>query len=127
MDKYGFVDLGKLLSDKDIIATNNRLKEIQDQEGDRAGAELFDSKYIRHPKEEGADRLADLVNKGSLFDIFYTHPKVLAGISSVLAYDYKLSSLNYRAALPGQGLQNLYVDWKDGIADGNYKVCSSIW
>jgi hypothetical protein len=45
-------------------------------EGDNAGVELAESKYIRHPKEEGADRLADLVNKGAIFDIFYTHSRV---------------------------------------------------
>jgi len=123
----GYVDLGQLLDDEHVHAINNRLREIQDQEGDQAGAELFESKYIRHPKEEGADRLADLVNKGALFDIFYTHPKVLAGIASVLGIDFKLSSLNYRAALPGNGLQDLHVDWKDGIADSNFKVCNSIW
>jgi len=71
--------------------------------------------------------LADLVNKGAAFDIFYTHPKVLAGIKAVLGRSFKLSSLNYRAALPGMGLQNLHVDWKDGIPNGNYKVCNSIW
>lgn len=123
----GYVNLGKLLSYDQVELINQRLLEIQETEGEQAGAELFDSKYIRHPKEEGADRLADLVNKGEVFDIFYTHPKVLDGISHVLGSDFKLSSLNYRAALPGKGLQNLHVDWKDGIPNGNYKVCNSIW
>lgn len=127
LDHNGYVNLGKLLTDDQVAAVNNRLLEIQSQEGDNAGFELFDSKYIRHPKEAGADRLADLVNKGEVFDIFYTHPKVLAGIHAVLGNSFKLSSLNYRAALPGKGLQNLHVDWKDGIPNGDYKVCNSIW
>lgn len=127
LDRDGYLDLGKLLTDEEVDHVNARIAEIQDLEGENSGSELFDSKYIRHPKEEGADRLADLVNKGEVFDIFYTHPKVLAGIASVLGQEYKISSLNYRAALPGKGLQNLHVDWKDGIPDGKYKVCNSIW
>jgi ectoine hydroxylase-related dioxygenase (phytanoyl-CoA dioxygenase family) len=96
-------------------------------EGQAAGAELTESKYIRHPKEEGADRLADLVNKGEVFDVFYTHPRVLAGISTVLGPSFKLSSLNYRAAKPGLGHQNLHVDWGNKMVEGVYKVCNSIW
>lgn len=127
LDNDGYVNLGQLLSDDQVNTVNNRLIEIQMQEGENAGSELFDSKYIRHPKEEGADRLADLVNKGAVFDIFYTHPKVLAAIGHVLGSSHKLSSLNYRAALPGKGSQNLHVDWKDGVPNGSYKVCNSIW
>jgi len=96
-------------------------------EGDKAGSELLDSPYIRHPKEAGADRLADLVNKGNVFDIFYTQPRVLAAIAHVLGRDIKLSSLNYRAAKPGMGLQKLHVDWHEAVSPGEYKVCISIW
>lgn len=127
LDNQGFVSLGILLNEEEVNQINNRLIEIQYVEGEHAGSELKDSKYIRHPVEAGADRLADLVNKGTIFDIFYTHPVVLAGISHVLGTDFKLSSLNYRAAKPGMGQQNLHVDWKDGLANGSYKVCNSIW
>ncbi len=127
LDKDGFVSLGVLLSSEDVDNINHCLLDIHQAEGQHAGAELKDSKYIRHPVEAGADRLADLVNKGEVFDIFYTQPTVLAGISHVLGNDFKLSSLNYRAAKPGMGQQNLHVDWKDGIANGAYKVCNSIW
>lgn len=127
LDENGFVSLGKLLDDKILQSINNRIDQILDEEGEQAGAELIDSKYIRHPKETGADRLADLVNKGSVFDVFYLHAKVLDGIKHVLGPNFKLSSLNYRAAKPGYGLQKLHIDWKDGIPNGEYKVCNSIW
>lgn len=127
LDQDGFVSLGILLTEEEVKTINKRLFDIQHSEGENAGAELKDSKYIRHPVEAGADRLADLVNKGEVFDIFYTHPKVLAGIRHVLGHDIKLSSLNYRAAKPGMGQQKLHVDWKDGISNGSYKVCNSIW
>jgi ectoine hydroxylase-related dioxygenase (phytanoyl-CoA dioxygenase family) len=127
LDTYGYLNLGQLLTDPQVKEINDRIDELMSSEGENAGAELAESKYIRHPKEEGADRLANLVNKGPIFDIFYTHPKVLAGIEAVLGQEYKLSSLNYRAAKPNNGLQKLHVDWKNTVVNGAYKVCNSIW
>lgn len=127
LDKNGYLSLGQILSDQQVIQINKEIKRLMDEEGENAGAELLDSKYIKHPKEAGADRLADLVNKSKVFDIFYTHPRVLAGIAHVLGNEVKLSSLNYRAAKPGMGLQKLHVDWHEAVAPGKYKVCNSIW
>lgn len=127
LDTYGYLNLGQLLTDDEVKQVNDRITELMQVEGENAGAELAESKYIRHPKEEGADRLANLVNKGPVFDVFYTHPRVLAGIEAVLGQAYKLSSLNYRAAKPNQGLQKLHVDWKNTVVNGAYQVCNSIW
>lgn len=127
LDRDGYVGLGQLLSPEEVAEVNARVAALVDDEGDQAGSELFDSKYIRHPKENGADRLADLVNKGATFDQFYTHPKVLAAIREVLGEAYKLSSLNYRASKPGQGLQKLHVDYGNSVPVGGYKVCNTIW
>jgi hypothetical protein len=127
LERDGYLALGQLLSSSEVQAVNNRIAELISIEGANAGSELFDSKYIRHPKEAGADRLADLVNKGAIFDKFYSHPRVLAGINAVLGAQYKLSSLNYRAARPGQGLQKLHVDFKNTVPQGGYKVCNTIW
>jgi len=126
LDSNGYVNLGQLLTSVQVNQINDRITELLRIEGESAGAELAESKYIRHPKEEGADRLADLVNKGMMFDIFYMHPKVLAGIEAVLGQHYKLSSLNYRAAKPNKGLQKLHVDWKNTVVGGSYKVCNSV-
>jgi len=123
----GYLNLGKLLSSVQLVAVRDKVDQLMRQEGEQAGAELAESKYIRHPKEEGAERLADLVNKDPLFDQFYTHPKVLAAVAQVLGSSLKLSSLNYRGALPGYGLQKLHVDWHETVAPGDYKVCNSIW
>jgi hypothetical protein len=70
LDEYGYVNLGPLLNAGQVASVNDRIDELMREEGDRAGSELLDSPHIRHPKEAGADRLADLVNKGSVFDIF---------------------------------------------------------
>ena len=127
LEKNGYLNLGVLLSESEVKSINSRIKELKEIEGENAGKELVESKYIRHPKEEGVDRLADLVNKGEMFDIFYTHPRVLEGIETVLGKEFKLSSLNYRAAKPGMGLQKLHVDWGNTVVDSKYKVCNSIW
>ena len=127
LDQNGYLNLGQLLTSLQVERINKRILSLMTSEGDRAGSELLDSPYIRHPKEAGADRLADLVNKGDVFDIFYTHPRVLAGISHVLGRSIKLSSLNYRAAKPGMGSQKLHVDWHEAVSPGEYKVCNSIW
>ena len=127
LDENGYLNLGQLLSPIDVQKINARISSLMEMEGDNAGSELLDSPYIRHPKEAGADRLADLVNKGEVFDIFYTHPRVLAAIAHVLGMDIKLSSLNYRAAKPGMGLQKLHADWHEAVGPGEYKVCNSIW
>lgn len=127
LDEEGYVCLGQLLTQTEVESVNRRISELLDSEGSEAGSELADSKYIRHPKEHGADRLADLVNKGEVFDIFYTHNRVLAAIEAVLGKHFKLSSLNYRAAKPGKGLQKLHVDYKNSGAGEHFKVCNSIW
>lgn len=127
MDKNGYLILGQLLSEKELSEVRNQVNYLLQQEAESAGAELMESKYIRHPREEGVNRLADLVNKGSVFDKFYTHPKLLSAVAHILGNDIKLSSLNYRAALAGYGLQKLQVDWHEPVAAGDYKVCNSIW
>ena len=127
LEENGYLNLGVLLSKEEVEIINKRLGELQQIEGEDAGIELVESKLIGHPKEEGADRLADLVNKGKIFDVFYTHPRVLAGIACVLGKEFKLSSLNYRAAKPGKGLQKLHVDWGNTVVNQGYKVCNSIW
>ena len=87
-------------------------------------------------REAGALRLSDLVNKDPIFDICFTHPKLLAGIAHVLKSDIKLSSLNARAALPGHGLQALHMDYRRSPQEplsapetpaGTYVVCNSLW
>lgn len=127
LERDGYLSLGQLLTTDQVKAVNNKIDELINDEGENAGSELFESKYIRHPKEEGADRLADLVNKGSVFDMFYTDSRVLAAITAVLGEYFKLSSLNYRAAKPGQGLQKLHVDYGNAVPEGGYKVCNTIW
>ncbi|GAB5406211.1 MAG: phytanoyl-CoA dioxygenase family protein [Aureliella sp.] len=127
LDQQGFVNLGVLLSPEQLNTLRDKTDSLLAAEGQAAGSELFDSPHIRHPKEAGADRLADLVNKGEEFDLFYSHSRVLAAVAHVLGDSFQLSSLNYRAAKPGQGAQRLHADWHEAVASTDYLVCNSIW
>jgi ectoine hydroxylase-related dioxygenase (phytanoyl-CoA dioxygenase family) len=118
LDEDGFASLSGILDDAQVDAFQNRLAELSAAEGDAAGREVH--------QEAGTDRLSDLVNKDPMFDVCFTHPTVLAAIAHVLG-DFKLSSLNSRAALPGQGHQALHTDWGDPVPAGDYQVCNSIW
>ena len=61
-----------------------------------------------------------------MFRPCFTDSRVLACMAYVLG-DFKLSSLNFRAALPGQGHQNLHTDWGGPVEPGEYQVCNAIW
>ncbi len=127
LDEQGFLNLGPLLSPAALQQVRERTDELLELEGSDAGSELLTSAHIRHPREAGAPRLADLVNKGPHFDQFYSHPRVLAGVAQVIQAEFKLSSLNYRAALPAAGAQRLHADWAQAVSAGDYRVCNSIW
>ncbi len=127
IDALGFVSLGRLLDDVQLASLRDRVQELIEEEGEQGGHELFNSNRVKHPKEAGADRLANLANKGAVFDILYTHPQLLSAIRQVLGPEIKLSSLNYRSARPGHGLQKLHADWPNAVEPGEFKVCNSIW
>ncbi len=119
LDRDGFLALRGVLNAAQIETLRTRQDELLDEEGDEAGKEVH--------QEAGTDRLSDLINKGSVYHVVLTTPRVLAGIAHVLGGDLKLSSLNSRAALPGQGLQGLHADWNAPVAPDAYQVCNSIW
>jgi ectoine hydroxylase-related dioxygenase (phytanoyl-CoA dioxygenase family) len=119
LDENGFLFLPGILAPAQVEAIRARLDELLAAEKGNAGKE-FD-------QEAGTARLANLVDKGEVFRVCFTHPRVLAALAHVLEGDMKLSSLNSRAALPGKGLQGLHADWHEAVEPGDYQVCNSIW
>src|SRR5262245_35122913 len=119
LGRDGFLPLPNILSPQHIAQMTSQIDELITIEGENAGKEVH--------QEAGTIRLSDLVNKDPLFEVCFTHPRVLAAIAHVLRGDMKLSSLNFRAALPGSGLQSLHADWSGAVAPGDYYVCNSIW
>jgi ectoine hydroxylase-related dioxygenase (phytanoyl-CoA dioxygenase family) len=119
LDRDGFLAIPGVLTADHLEGLRTRLDELVATEGARAGSEFG--------QEVGTTRFSDLINKGEVFDICYTHPKVLAAVAHVLGDDVKLSSLNARASHPGAGAQGLHADWSGPVADGDFQVCNSIW
>ena len=118
LDRDGYAPLPGVLSPRQIEAFRSLFGELLALEGDRAGLEVH--------QEAGTDRLADLVNKDAAFDVCFTDPRLLACLAHVLG-DFKLSSLNFRAALPGSGLQALHTEGGPVADPAQYQVCNSIW
>lgn len=119
LDRDGYLPLPGILTPEQVARMGARLDALTAEEGADAGKEVH--------QEAGTDRLSDLVNKDLMFDVCFTHPRVLAAVAHVLGGEFKLSSLNARAALPGCGLQHLHADWAGAVAPGDYFVCNSIW
>src|SRR5262249_36328792 len=109
LEERGYLVLPGILTTEQAAAMRRGLGRLDELEGADAGKEVH--------QEAGTARLANLVDKGEIFRICFTHPKVLAGISHVLGGDLKLSSLNSRSALPGQGLQALHADWGQAVKE----------
>ena len=120
LDEQGWLALPGLMSADLLAALRTRIDELFAEEGDRAGSEF--------KQEPGARRLANLVNKGRVFeDVILTAP-VLECMAHVLGPRFKLSSLNARSANPhtADG-QPLHAD-SGAIADEiGYFVCNSVW
>ena len=118
LDERGYTVLSGLIDDEWLATLRERFEELCDKEGVAAGNEVN--------QEAGTRRLSDLVNKGEVFDRVYTNPTLLAAIHHVIGREFKLSSLNARDALPGEGHQKLHPDWRNDY-DGRFHVCNSIW
>jgi ectoine hydroxylase-related dioxygenase (phytanoyl-CoA dioxygenase family) len=89
-------------------------------EGENAGAEFR--------KEANSQRLANLVDKGETFRRVVSHPELLAAAELVLGPDWKLSSLNYRAAEPhSDSAQPLHCDMGLLPDEKGNAVFNSIW
>ncbi len=119
LDESGYLPLPDLIPQTQVVALRARFQELFREEGADAGLEVH--------QEAGTQRLANLVDKDPLFDVCFTHPRVLAAMNHVLEGDFKLSSLNGRASLPGAGHQAFHTDWGEAVPPGGYEVCNSIW
>jgi ectoine hydroxylase-related dioxygenase (phytanoyl-CoA dioxygenase family) len=118
LDRDGYAALEGVLTGELLTAMRERLAALLAEEGERAGLEVH--------QEAGTDRLADLVNKDPVFDICFTDPRLLACVAHVVG-DFKLSSLNFRAALPGEGLQGLHTEGGAVTELTDFQVCNSVW
>jgi hypothetical protein len=119
LDELGYVLLPNLMEPGLQQRLRNRVEEIFASEGDAAGSEF--------KTEPGARRLANLVNKGSVFREMIVHPAVLPLVGHVLGRA-KLSSLNARSVNPGwDNPQPLHCDMGALPDERGAWVCNTVW
>ena len=120
LDTTGFIILEDVIAPDWLAELRHAFDAIFTKEGDQAGAEVA--------QMEGVRRLADLVNKGTVFDAVYLQPTLLTAVFHILQRPFKLHSLNGHDPLPGSGLQILHADWgKPTVPGGPYHVVNSMW
>jgi hypothetical protein len=120
LDDEGWLALPGLMSPPLLQALRDRIEELFEQEGASAGSEF--------KMEPGARRLANLVNKGRIFEGVILTPEVLDCMAQVLGPRFKLSSLNVRSADPhSDSGQPLHAD-SGALADTEgFWVANSVW
>jgi len=120
LNECGYLVLPDLMGTALLAEVRARVEELFAEEGDGAGAEF--------KQEPNARRLANLVDKGEVFERVILTARVLACMEHVLGPDFKLSSLNVRSADPrGDCAQPWHAD-SGAIADERgYWVCNSVW
>lgn len=120
LDEIGCTRLPGYLDPARLDQFRARVDELFALEGDHAGSEF---RY-----EEGARRLANVVDKGEIFAECIASEPVLELVTQVLGREFKLSSLNVRSANPGNGIsQPLHADMGALPDERGYWVCNTVW
>jgi ectoine hydroxylase-related dioxygenase (phytanoyl-CoA dioxygenase family) len=120
LDTSGYVVLERFLDPDLLEQVRARVEELHEQEGENAGAEFR--------KEAGSRRLANLVDKGEIFERLIAMPAILERVGYVLGKNFKLSSFNARSADPHSNEpQPLHCDAAALPDDQGYWVCNTIW
>lgn len=120
LDEQGFTVFQNVIDPVWLAVLRDAFEQITAAEGENAGKEVSQMAGVR--------RLADLVNKGEVFDRIYTHPLVLAAAHHVIGRPFKLHSINGHDPLPGHGQQALHPDWGGARPDPTvFHVMNSLW
>lgn len=119
LDELGFVCISNFFNDL-LEPLKTRINEVFAAEGDRAGSEF--------KQEPGCRRLANLVDKGDIFQQVIAHGRLLPYIRHVLGDQIKLSSLNVRSVDPHwTQSQPLHADMAAIADERGFWVCNAVW
>jgi ectoine hydroxylase-related dioxygenase (phytanoyl-CoA dioxygenase family) len=120
LDEAGWIALPQAMDQSFLEEIRAEVERLWEEEGENAGAEFR--------KEPGARRLANLADKGEVFERVVSHPQVLEAVRHVLGDDFKLSSLNARSTDPlWPECQPLHCDAGAVADDSGFSVCNTIW
>ncbi len=120
LDEDGFVVLNGFMSRGLLAGARDRVNRLFAEEGEAAGSEF--------KQEPGCRRLANLVDKGKIFQTIIAMPEILDCIRLVLGSEFKLSSVNARQVLAnGMGMQPLHADMGAIADEKGFWVCNTVW
>src|SRR5262245_51766398 len=120
LDTDGYLVMEQLMDASLLDQVRRRVDQLFEQEGAQAGAEFKQEPHSR--------RLANLVDKGEVFERVIATPRVLECMEHVLGPQFKLSSLNVRSADPNNDwTQPLHADSGAVADERGYWVCNSVW
>jgi ectoine hydroxylase-related dioxygenase (phytanoyl-CoA dioxygenase family) len=120
LDTLGYVVVENVLDPDTLSEVRDRVEYLYALEGEQAGSEFR--------QEPGSRRLANLVDKGEIFQRLVAIPHILELVGYVLGTRFKLSSFNARSANPhSDEPQPLHCD-AGALPDASgYWVCNTIW
>ncbi|MEM7342851.1 MAG: phytanoyl-CoA dioxygenase family protein [Chloroflexota bacterium] len=123
LDADGYLVLPELFSSEQVGQVIECIEALWAEEGVRAGQE----NYIEH----NVRRLANLANKGKIFQEMFAHPMVLAVVEGVMGPNRRLSMLNAREVPPQvSGVKQPFHSDTDNSGkpdDKGYHSCTAIW
>ena len=117
LDGDGYTVFEGVIGEGWLVALRAAFDRVFESEGDEAGKEVG--------LVEGVRRLADLVNKGEVFDQIYLQSFLLTTVDYLLQRPFKLHSLNGHDPMKGGGQQGLHADW--GGERDQVHVVNSMW
>ena len=121
----GYLNLGQLMTSEQCEEAKRRIHaQTEVEEEGVPFSKGSDGENLR------LSNLFNLCNDDGMFDVVVTHPRLLAAMRLMLGDSFKLSSLNFRAASPGHGLQGYHTDWGENLASlqdpPEFQVCNSV-
>jgi ectoine hydroxylase-related dioxygenase (phytanoyl-CoA dioxygenase family) len=120
LDRDGWIVLEDFMGNDLLDAARERVEQLFTIEGDQAGSEF--------KQEEQARRLANLVDKGEIFERLIALPEILESVGHVLGPEFKLSSFNARSTDPrSTSSQPLHADMGAIPDEKGYWVCNTVW
>jgi len=120
LDELGYMVLEDFMGPDLLGALRTRVDELFREEGCEAGSE-----FKREPQSR---RLANLVDKGEIFERVIVMPDILEPVAHILGPRFKLSSLNLRSANPySDWVQPLHSDVGAIADEQGYWVSNSVW
>lgn len=120
LDTLGYTVVEGVADAAWLAAMRERIDALVAEEGDNLAVE--------HHQEATATRIANLINKGVVWEKVWSHPLILSACRYVFQGEFKVSSLNAREALRDGGHQPLHADWKKPRPDfPKVHLVNTIW